>query len=67
MMPLAGQIFEKMHFLELLCQFGRNLLPFSSRGLAGVLPPAGQMFEKLNFLKIFDNFGEKFCSFQAGV
>ena len=44
-LPPAGQIFEKLQFLEILAILV-NFLRLSSMGLAGVLPPAGQIFEK---------------------
>ena len=55
-LPPAGQIFEKVRFLENFVNFGDFCLRLSSRGLAGVLPPAGQIFEKIHLLENFDIF-----------
>ena len=65
-LPPAGQIFEKMHFLEIVVNFGDFCLCLSSRGQAEVLPTAGQIFEKLHFLENCVNFGEKFAPFKQG-
>ena len=64
LLPPAGQSFEKLHFLEIFCQFWRIFLCLSSMGLAVVLPRASQIFEKLHFLGNFVNFGEFFVPFK---
>ena len=55
MLSPAGQIFEKLHFLENFVNLGEFSCA-SSRGLAGVLTQAGQSYEKLHFLENFIKF-----------
>ena len=65
MLPLAGQIFGKWHFLEILSILA-NFLCLSNRGLAGVLPPAGQIFGKRHFLEILSILANFFVPFKHG-
>ena len=63
----GGSDFWKIALPCEFCQFWRNLLRRSSRGLAGVLPPAGQIFEKWYFLNTFYSCLTMFVMFKQGV
>ena len=65
-LPPAGQIFEKLHFLKNVDNLPILFITFK-QGLAGVLSPAGQIFEKLYLPKIFDDFPAFFVTFKEGV
>ena len=64
-LPPAGQMFEKLHFLQIFVNFG-DFLCLSSRGLAGVLPPAGQIFENCTSLRFLSILANLFVPFKQG-
>ena len=66
MLPPAGQIFEKLHFLWNFANFGVKNMLLLSKGLARVLPPAGQIFENGTSLQIVSFLAKHFAPSKQG-